>query len=197
MEQSPVRRQHTVDLCGTSQRSVRQATLDVRAITVTVKPPNARNELPPITYHVILVQESHPPESDTPVEWLLVTTLPIETSEALLRVISLRGPLDDRSLLPNLEDRLSRGTDATLNQIAATQLPSLRPHHRLASPVPDGPEPHLPPGLLHQRLRGFNRSSRSLFSPLHGSERSEARIPVKDFDLAEANCAQHVQLKHH
>ena len=87
VQQSPVRTRHVVDLCGTSQRSARTATLDVRAITVTVKPPNARNDLPPITHNVILVQECCPPESDTPVEWLLLTTLPIETAEGLLRVI--------------------------------------------------------------------------------------------------------------
>lgn len=84
---SPLRTQHVLELTGTPQRSVRQALLEIRALTVTVKPPNARNDLPTITHNVILVQERDPPPEAAAVEWLLLTTLPIETTADLLRVV--------------------------------------------------------------------------------------------------------------
>lgn len=74
-------------MCGTSKRTARTATLNVRALSVTVKPPNARPDLPLITHHVILVQEVDLPAEEKPVEWLLLTTLPIDTVEDLLRVV--------------------------------------------------------------------------------------------------------------
>jgi hypothetical protein len=84
---SPLRTRHVVELTGTPQRPARQAILEVRALTVTVKPPNARNALPAITHNVILVQEVDPPPGADAVEWLLLTTLPIETTEDILRIV--------------------------------------------------------------------------------------------------------------
>ncbi len=53
-----------------------------------------------------------------------------------------------------VEDRLPRGTNATRNQVAATQLPGVLQHHRLENPVPGRSESRLSPSLLHQPLRG-------------------------------------------
>lgn len=77
----------TIELSRTPQRAPRQATLEVRAMTITVKPPHARSTLPAITHHVVLVEEIHGPGDGTDVSWLLLTTLPIDTLEEVLQVV--------------------------------------------------------------------------------------------------------------
>jgi hypothetical protein len=70
-------------------RQSRQAEVEVRAGQVTLRaPPRAGGQkLPPLTINVVLVRESHPPEDDAPVEWLLLTSLPIDTLEQVREVI--------------------------------------------------------------------------------------------------------------
>jgi hypothetical protein len=68
-------------------RETRQATVAVRATTLTLRPPwRFDRALPPITTNVVLVREPNPPAGEPPVEWILVTTLPIDTP-AQVRVI--------------------------------------------------------------------------------------------------------------
>lgn len=77
----------TIELSQTPTRAARQATLEIRAITVEVKPPHARAYLPSVTHNVVLVEEVGGPGDGTDVSWLLLTTLPIETVDDLLRII--------------------------------------------------------------------------------------------------------------
>src|SRR6516162_1472006 len=59
-------------------RATRQAKVEVRAATLTLRPPDrAGRKLPPVTVNVVLVREAKPPPGGPPVEWLLLTTLPI------------------------------------------------------------------------------------------------------------------------
>ncbi len=69
------------------KRAARQAYLEIRAISVQVKPPQARKHLLSVTHNVVLVEEVGGPGDDTDLSWLLITTLPIETVEDVLRVI--------------------------------------------------------------------------------------------------------------
>jgi hypothetical protein len=87
LERSDVRATITVELCQTPKRPARPARLEVRAKTVTVKPPNDRPHLGTVTHNVILVREVGGPGDGTDVCWLLMTTLPIETIEEVLRVV--------------------------------------------------------------------------------------------------------------
>lgn len=77
----------TIELSQTPKRAARPATLAVRAMTITVKPPHARSTLPAITHRVVLVEEVGGPGDGTDVSWLLLTTLPIDTIEQVLQVI--------------------------------------------------------------------------------------------------------------
>jgi hypothetical protein len=77
----------TIELSETPKRANRQALLQVRALTVTVKPPHARSSLPPITHNVVLVEELDGPGDGTDVSWLLLTTLPIATIDEVLRIV--------------------------------------------------------------------------------------------------------------
>ena len=77
----------TVELPSTPKRQARTATLEVRALTVQVKPPHARSHLPSVTVNVVLVEEVGGPGDGTDVSWLLITTLPITTVEDVLRIV--------------------------------------------------------------------------------------------------------------
>jgi hypothetical protein len=66
-------------------RERRPAEVDVRAATVTLCPP--RSSLPAVTVNVVLVSEPHPPAGEVAVEWMLVTTLPIQTMEQVRQII--------------------------------------------------------------------------------------------------------------
>ena len=77
----------TVELRATPKRAARQAHLEIRALTVEVTPPHARAHLPSVTHNVVLVEEVGGPGDGTEVSWLLLTTLPIETLDDILRVI--------------------------------------------------------------------------------------------------------------
>ena len=47
--------------------------------SVTLRPPRRPDrQLPPVAVNVVLVSEINPPSGDEPVEWLLVTSLPID-----------------------------------------------------------------------------------------------------------------------
>ncbi len=70
-------------------RHDRKAIVAVRAATVTLRPPSQPGrQLPPATVNVVLVQEQAPPEGEEPVEWILVTTLPIGDVEAVRKVVA-------------------------------------------------------------------------------------------------------------
>jgi hypothetical protein len=70
-------------------REGRQARVEVRAATVTLRPPwRFDRELPALTVNVVLVREPKPPAGEPPVEWLLLTTLPIDTPEQVRTVVA-------------------------------------------------------------------------------------------------------------
>jgi hypothetical protein len=70
-------------------RETRQVEVEVRAATVTLRPPwRADRELPPVTVNVVLVREPNPPAGEEAVEWILVTTLPIDTEEQVKTIVS-------------------------------------------------------------------------------------------------------------
>jgi hypothetical protein len=69
-------------------RESRKTEVEVRAARVILRPPwRAGQKLPPVSVNAILVRETYPPEGDVPVEWLLLTSLPIDNMEAVRQVI--------------------------------------------------------------------------------------------------------------
>ncbi len=70
-------------------RDARIAELEVRATTVTVRPSYRQGrKLPEVTLNVVLAEEPNPPEGATPIQWLLVTTLPIDDAEQVQQIVS-------------------------------------------------------------------------------------------------------------
>jgi len=69
-------------------RAARIAEVEVRATTVTLRPPyRPDRKLPAVTLNLVLVEEQHPPQGQAPIQWLLITTLPIETAEQVKMIV--------------------------------------------------------------------------------------------------------------
>lgn len=69
-------------------RPPREATAEVRAATVALRPPwRPGRGLPPVAVNVVVVREAEPPAGEPPVEWILLTTLPIATPEQVRQIV--------------------------------------------------------------------------------------------------------------
>lgn len=69
-------------------RASREATVAVRAVAVTLRAPErSAGQLAEVTVNAVLVTEVDPPADDVPVEWLLLTSLPIDTVDQVRLVI--------------------------------------------------------------------------------------------------------------
>lgn len=107
-------------------RQSRKAEVEVRATTVTLHPPQRSHvKLAPVTINVVLVREVDAPPDDVPVEWLLLTTLPIATAEQVQQVVhyyTLRFMIEVyfRVLKSGcrVEERLFEQLDRLLNCVA-------------------------------------------------------------------------------
>jgi hypothetical protein len=88
MDQSPVLGTRRLKIPKTPKRKARKAKITIRAEKIHLRPPYRRGiRLPEIALHVILVREEKPPAGEEPIEWLLLTSLPIETLAEVLLVI--------------------------------------------------------------------------------------------------------------
>jgi hypothetical protein len=69
-------------------RRTRQAVVEARAARVTLRAPERpAGQLPDVTVNAVLVREVAPPADDVAVEWLLLTSLPIDTIEQVRAII--------------------------------------------------------------------------------------------------------------
>lgn len=69
-------------------RDSRTAEVEVRATTVTVNPPQRLSRTQAaVPMKVVLVEEQHPPEGTDAVQWLLLTTLPIDTPQQVQQIV--------------------------------------------------------------------------------------------------------------
>ena len=140
-------------------RQARKAEVEVRAARVTLHPPYRRDrKLPPLTVNVVLVREIAPPAGEEPVEWMLLTSLPIATAEEVAAVIQYYlCALDDGNFVSHVEVRLSRRGATLRDHRSALALCGGLPDCELADAVrvPDGTEP---PG---RELRSRSSSRRS------------------------------------
>lgn len=90
VEQQAVVGHLTVEIAQNKQQAARQATVSVRFVAVSLKPPWRPNKkkLPSLTLNAILVREENPPPTaKEPIEWLLLTNLPVTNFEEAVQVI--------------------------------------------------------------------------------------------------------------
>lgn len=87
-----------VQLPATSKRAFRQAKLEIRGTRMTLRAPHAKqSSMPAITISVVSVNEIDGPEDGTDVNWLLLSSLPIDGIDDILRIIDLyvaRWPIE-------------------------------------------------------------------------------------------------------
>jgi hypothetical protein len=77
------------DRARRQDRRTRTATVEVRAAARVLRPPwRPDRVLPPVAVNVVLVREPNPPAGEPPVEWLLLTTLPIDTPAQVRTVVA-------------------------------------------------------------------------------------------------------------
>lgn len=69
-------------------RDARTAEVEVRAARVTLRPPWRHDrKLPPVVVNVVLVREIDSPDGDAPVEWILLTSLPVDTPDQVREIL--------------------------------------------------------------------------------------------------------------
>lgn len=75
-------------------RSARTTMVTLQATTVTLRGPRRpeskgqpRKKLPDVTVNVVLLREENPPPGEPPIEWLLVTSLPVTTLSEIETVV--------------------------------------------------------------------------------------------------------------
>ena len=71
-----------------SDRPDRSATVEVRACSMKLRAPwRPDRKLPPVAINIVLVEEVNTPEGQVPLQWILLTTLPIETDEQVRTIV--------------------------------------------------------------------------------------------------------------
>lgn len=87
-----VRRRKAISGDGRKRRGARddrEALVAIRTCEVVLRPPHRSDrKLPPLRVRAVLVREESPPEGESPIEWLLLTTLPIDTAADIERIIT-------------------------------------------------------------------------------------------------------------
>jgi Transposase Tn5 dimerisation domain/Transposase DNA-binding len=81
--QAPVQGERIIELQRQPDRPARKAHVQLRALAVTLEVPAhqpKRKTVAPVSMNVLLVEEVNPPAGETPIHWLLLTTLPIDTA---------------------------------------------------------------------------------------------------------------------
>jgi hypothetical protein len=85
----PVAAQMTVQLKRRPDREAREATLHVRFGSLTLRrPKRATTARDSLTVQVVEVTEPNPPADETPVHWLLLTSLPVETVQQAQQIVT-------------------------------------------------------------------------------------------------------------
>jgi hypothetical protein len=82
MEAEPVAAQYTVDLPRRKAHPARQAHIELRFAEITLKPPRKRRKgLGAVKVWAVLAKEIGAPPKEEPLEWMLLTTLRVDTLE--------------------------------------------------------------------------------------------------------------------
>lgn len=124
VRQSPVVDTTTVQVRASKQHTEHEAVVEVRACTVTLRPPQG-NKGEPLEVNVVEVWEPNPPAKSQPLRWCLLTREPVATKEQVRFVIDSYGA---RWLIEEfhkglktgcgLEERQFKHVDSFLNFLA-------------------------------------------------------------------------------
>jgi hypothetical protein len=89
LAQSPVLGQLEVELRPRPNNPARKAMVTIRSACVSLEPPaRVGHHLPPLSINAVLVREENPPPKVAALEWLLLTSLPVDTCERASTVVA-------------------------------------------------------------------------------------------------------------
>ena len=95
---APVLGRTTIEVTAQARRAARQVCLTVRAHAVTFNRGRRRGgNLPPVRVQAVYVKEEEPPPGAEPLEWMLLTNLPVEdfkTAKVILRWYRARWEIE-------------------------------------------------------------------------------------------------------
>ena len=83
LSQAPVRGIVRVQVTPQAHREAREAILTVRFLSLTIRPPH-KAKGPGVLLQFILAQETQPPPDEAPIQWMLATSLPLNSLEDAL-----------------------------------------------------------------------------------------------------------------
>jgi hypothetical protein len=88
LQAAPALGELTFTVPPTATRPAREVTQDIRTVTVTLQPPARTGlKLQPATVQVIWCHEATPPDGVEPLDWLLYTSLPVNTAAEAMWVV--------------------------------------------------------------------------------------------------------------
>jgi len=89
LDVAPVLTEVTFDRPASNGRPARTVNQHIKAVRVTLKAPSRPDRtLPDVTVTVLLATEIDPPAGEEPLDWMLVTNLPVETPQQALEKLS-------------------------------------------------------------------------------------------------------------
>jgi hypothetical protein len=89
LEAAPVLTEISFERPAAKGRPARAVTQQLKAVCVTLKPPyRPERKLPEVTITALLARESDPPPGEEPIEWLLLSNLPVETPEQAIEKLT-------------------------------------------------------------------------------------------------------------
>lgn len=68
-------------------REPRNTEMEIRFIEVTLKAPRRASSVEPLTIRAVATREVRPPPKEAPLEWILLTTLPVETFDQAVECV--------------------------------------------------------------------------------------------------------------
>ncbi len=76
------------ELTGRGKKKARKVKQTVRAGKVSLTPPKRPDkELPPVEINVVYCKETRPPKGEAAIEWILLTSIPVESNEKAIEII--------------------------------------------------------------------------------------------------------------
>ena len=87
VHREPILGEMDVEVAGKEGRTARRTKLKLRSGTYRVKPPKRSERSEPVEVRMVCATEENPPAGVDPLEWMLLTTEPIQTAEDVQKVV--------------------------------------------------------------------------------------------------------------
>lgn len=87
VEQHKVIAQYEVEMGNVRSGTVAKAKMSIRTSEVLLAPPETKADLPAISVHGLLVREENATGANEPLEWKLISSMPVESAEMAMELV--------------------------------------------------------------------------------------------------------------